>query len=147
MFHSTEHTRTYPCASCGGQLNFDIASQKLRCPNCGNYYDVSAPNTPVRSRELQGAMQQLKELQQRQQGPNVTGMREVKCQNCGGETEFAGSLTATKCPYCATPIQRDDVHNAPGAVTGRRRAAVPGRRKTGPPAHREMGHQALVRAE
>jgi DNA-directed RNA polymerase subunit RPC12/RpoP len=116
MFHSTEHTRTYPCASCGGQLNFDIASQKLRCPNCGNYYDVSAPNTPVRSRELQGAMQQLKELQRRQEGPNVTGMREVKCQNCGGETEFAGSLTATKCPYCATPIQRDDVHNAPARL-------------------------------
>jgi DNA-directed RNA polymerase subunit RPC12/RpoP len=116
MFHSTEHTRTYPCASCGGQLNFDIASQKLRCPNCGNYYDVSAPNTPVRSRELRGAMQQLKELQRRQEGPNVTGMREVKCQNCGGETEFAGSLTATKCPYCATPIQRDDVHNAPARL-------------------------------
>jgi DNA-directed RNA polymerase subunit RPC12/RpoP len=116
MFHSTEQTRTYPCASCGGQLNFDIASQKLRCPNCGNYYDVSAPNTPVRSRELQGAMQQLRELQRRQEGPNVTGMREVKCQNCGGETEFAGSLTATKCPYCATPIQRDDVHNAPARL-------------------------------
>ena len=57
MFHHTERTRTYPCASCGGQLNFDIASQKLRCPNCGNYYDVTAPNTPVRSRELRGAMQ------------------------------------------------------------------------------------------
>ena len=61
-------------------------------------------------------MQQLKELQRRQEGPNVTGMREVKCQNCGGETEFAGSLTATKCPYCATPIQRDDVHNAPARL-------------------------------
>jgi DNA-directed RNA polymerase subunit RPC12/RpoP len=116
MFHQTEHTRTYPCASCGGQLNFDIASQKLRCPSCGNYSDITAPNTPVRSRELRGAMQQLKEIQQRQAGPNITGMREVKCQNCGGTTEFAGSLTATKCPYCATPIQRDDVHNAPARL-------------------------------
>jgi predicted RNA-binding Zn-ribbon protein involved in translation (DUF1610 family) len=116
MFHGTEKTRTYPCESCGGQLNFDIGSQKLRCPNCGNYYDVTAPDTPVRSRELQSAMQQLRELQQRQGGPNVTGMREVACQNCGGTTEFAGSLTATKCPYCATPIQRDDVHNAPARL-------------------------------
>jgi predicted RNA-binding Zn-ribbon protein involved in translation (DUF1610 family) len=116
MFHSTEHTRTYPCASCGGQLNFDIASQKLRCPNCGNYYDISAPNTAVRSRELHGAMRQLKELERHQHGPNVTGLREVVCQNCGGAAEFAGSLTATKCPYCATPIQRDDVHNAPARL-------------------------------
>lgn len=116
MFHQTEHTRTYPCASCGGQLNFDIASQKLRCPSCGNYSEISAPNTPVRSRELRSAMQHLRAVQQRQQGPSVTGMREVKCQNCGGTTEFAGSLTATKCPYCATPIQRDDVHNAPARL-------------------------------
>nr|WP_231639630.1 hypothetical protein [Mycobacterium sp. Marseille-P9652] len=116
MLHQTEHTRTYPCPSCGGQLNFDIASQKLRCPSCGNYSDVSAPDTPVKSRELRAAMQQLREMQQRQAGPNVTGMREVKCQNCGGTTEFAGSLTATKCPYCATPIQRDDVHNAPARL-------------------------------
>lgn len=116
MFHQTERTRTYPCASCGGQLNFDIASQKLRCPSCGNYSEVSAPNTPVRSRELRGAMQQLVALQQRQEGPDVTGMREVKCQNCGGTTEFVGSLTSTKCPYCATPIQRDDVHNAPARL-------------------------------
>ncbi|PJE01455.1 MAG: hypothetical protein CK428_31175 [Mycobacterium sp.] len=116
MFHQTEQTRTYPCASCGGQLNFDIASQKLRCPNCGNYYDVTAPNTAVRSRELRTAMHQLREIQRGQAGPNVSGMREVKCQNCGGTTEFAGSLTATKCPYCATPIQRDDVHNAPARL-------------------------------
>jgi DNA-directed RNA polymerase subunit RPC12/RpoP len=116
MVHRTEHTRTYPCASCGGQLNFDIASQKLRCPSCGNYSEVAAPNTPVRSRELRGAMQQLRDMQQRQAGPSVTGMREVKCQNCGGTTEFAGSLTATKCPYCATPIQRDDVHEAPARL-------------------------------
>lgn len=116
MFHQTERTLTYPCGSCGGQLNFDIASQKMRCPNCGNYYDVTAPNTPVRSRELSGAMQQLREMQRGHEGPNVSGMREVKCQNCGGTTEFAGSLTSTKCPYCATPIQRDDVHNAPARL-------------------------------
>ncbi|OBJ51706.1 hypothetical protein [Mycobacterium sp. 1423905.2] len=116
MFHQTERTRTYPCAACGGQLNFDIASQKLRCPSCGNYYDITAPNNPVRSRELHSAMQQLRALQQRQDAPNITGMREVACQNCGGTTEFVGSLTATKCPYCATPIQRDDVHNAPARL-------------------------------
>jgi DNA-directed RNA polymerase subunit RPC12/RpoP len=116
MLHRTEGTRTYPCGACGGQLNFDIASQKLRCPNCGNYYDISAPNTAVRSRELREAMRQLHAAQQSQEGPDVSGLREVKCQNCGGTTEFAGSLTATKCPYCATPIQRNDVHNAPARL-------------------------------
>ena len=32
---------------------------------------------------------------------------------CGGKTTFTGSLTSTRCPYCATPIQREDVHEAP----------------------------------
>ena len=39
--------------------------------------------------------------------------KEIVCQNCGGHTTFSGTLTATRCPYCATPIQRDDVHDAP----------------------------------
>ena len=43
----------------------------------------------------------------------VTGEKEVVCQNCGGRTTFTGTLTSTRCPYCATPIQRDDVHDAP----------------------------------
>ncbi|MFC3242966.1 hypothetical protein ACFOJ6_12055 [Gordonia humi] len=37
---------------------------------------------------------------------------EVVCQSCGGTTVFNGSLTATRCPYCATPIQRDDVQDS-----------------------------------
>ncbi len=116
MLHSTELTRTYPCESCGGQLAFDIASQKLRCPSCGTYQDITTPNTPVQSRELRSAMQHLRAAQQGVAAPKLVGAREVKCQNCGGTTEFAGTLTATKCPYCATPIQRDDVHNAPARL-------------------------------
>jgi hypothetical protein len=38
--------------------------------------------------------------------------KEVVCQSCGGRTAFSGSLTATRCPYCATPIQRNDVQDA-----------------------------------
>ncbi|WP_063920733.1 hypothetical protein [Nocardia mikamii] len=116
MLHRTELTRTYPCAACGGQLVFDIASQQLRCPSCGNYSPLSAPRAPVVARDLRQAMGELRALQAVTTGPEVTGEREVKCQNCGGTTTFVGSLTATRCPYCATPIQRDDVHNAPARL-------------------------------
>ncbi|WP_181063577.1 hypothetical protein [Nocardia nova] len=116
MLHRTELTRTYPCPACGGQLVFDIASQQLRCPSCGNYSPLSAPRAPVVARDLRQAMGELRALQAVTAGPQVTGDREVKCQNCGGTTTFVGSLTATRCPYCATPIQRDDVHNAPARL-------------------------------
>lgn len=116
MLHTTELTRTYPCSSCGGQLAFDPVGQDLLCPNCGNRSAITTPQEPVQARELAPAMAALHELQARESGPQVTGEWEVKCQNCGGTTSFTGSLTATKCPYCATPIQRDDVHNAPARL-------------------------------
>lgn len=43
----------------------------------------------------------------------AAAQKEIVCQNCGGHTTFSGSLTAIRCPYCATPIQRDDIHDAP----------------------------------
>ncbi|MEC3956058.1 hypothetical protein VMT65_23685 [Nocardia sp. CDC153] len=116
MLHRTELTRTYPCAACGAQLVFDPVGQDLLCPSCGNRAAVSAPDVPVEARELGPAIAALREMQAGQAGPQVTGEWEVKCQNCGGTTGFTGSLTATKCPYCATPIQRDDVHNAPARL-------------------------------
>lgn len=116
MLHSTELTRTYPCAACGGQLVFDIDSQQLRCPSCGNYSPLSVARAPVSARDLRHAMEELRTAQAVTAGPQVTGDREVKCQNCGGTTTFVGSLTATRCPYCATPIQREDVYNAPARL-------------------------------
>ncbi|MCU1643193.1 MAG: Anther-specific proline-rich protein [Nocardia sp.] len=116
MLHTTEQTRTYPCSSCGGQLGFDPVGQDLLCPNCGNRSAITVPNTPVQARELGPAIAELRQIQAGQAGPQVTGEWEVKCQNCGGTTGFNGTLTATRCPYCATPIQRDDVHNAPARL-------------------------------
>src|SRR5699024_6398583 len=39
--------------------------------------------------------------------------KEIVCQSCGGHSAFVGSLTAIRCPYCNTPIQRDDLQDAP----------------------------------
>lgn len=116
MLHRTERTRTYPCAACGAQLMFDPVGQDLLCPSCGNRSAITAPAEPVVARELGPAIEELRRLQAGEAGPRVDGEWEVKCQNCGGTTTFTGSLTATRCPYCATPIQRDDVHNAPARL-------------------------------
>ena len=45
--------------------------------------------------------------------PAASDEHQVVCQNCGGTTVFTGTLTATRCPYCASPIQRDDIQDAP----------------------------------
>ncbi|MCU1498246.1 MAG: Anther-specific proline-rich protein, partial [Acidimicrobiales bacterium] len=116
-FQVTEHTRTYPCSQCGAQLVFDIKLQKLACPSCGfsTDIDVSELAAPT-EHDLQSTMAQLRAFAAQNQAPQVAGEKEVVCQNCGGHTTFTGTLTATRCPYCATPIQRNDVHDAPARL-------------------------------
>lgn len=112
MHHVTESSRTYPCASCGGELHFDIATQRLKCQHCGNLHDLREAGGIVEENDLSTAVVFARAGRSRASA-QVAGEKEIVCQNCGGHTTFAGTLTANKCPYCATPIQRNDIHDAP----------------------------------
>lgn len=110
--HHTEQTRTYPCHQCGASLGFDIGTQQLRCPSCGNIQPViEDAGRQVVEHDLRAAWGQQQSSMARFAGTAAT--KEIVCQNCGGHTTFNGTLTATRCPYCATPIQRNDIHDAP----------------------------------
>jgi DNA-directed RNA polymerase subunit RPC12/RpoP len=112
--HVTEVTRTYPCTACGAQLVFDPASQQLRCPSCGNTVAIQGrPYRGLAKHDLGSTMRGLAAL--RAQAP-ATLEKEIVCQACGGHTTFTGSLTAVRCPYCNTPIQRDDLKDAPARL-------------------------------
>ncbi len=114
VLHSTEQTRTYPCASCGGELHFDPKLQKLSCDHCGSVYELTADTAALAvEQDLRTAIAALQASRAQGLQSLVVQEKEVVCQNCGGHSTFSGSLTAERCPYCATPIQRDDVHTAP----------------------------------
>lgn len=116
-FQVTEQTRTYPCSQCGAQLVFDIAKQKLACPSCGYEADIDTSQlAPPEEHDLATVVQRLRTLEAEAAARPPSGEKEIVCQSCGGHTTFTGSLTATRCPYCATPIQRDDVHEAPARI-------------------------------
>lgn len=110
--HRTEITRTYPCRACGAQLVFDPASGKLRCPSCGSMMDVTGGPGRIVKHDLGEATRAIRAAAALPAGLE----REVVCQACGGRTSFTGTLTATRCPYCATPIQRDDLKDAPSRL-------------------------------
>ncbi len=109
MFQDTEQTRTYPCGSCGDDLVFDPASQQLRSPSCGRTYPITVGDSAqITLHDLGSTMAELERVRSRHDVP-VSTEREIVCQSCGGHTMFSGTLTATRCPYCNTAIQRDDV--------------------------------------
>lgn len=110
--HVTEQTRTYPCGSCGASLVFDPAHQNLTCPSCSTSYSITLDPTATLTRHpLQTTVSQLRALAA--PAGQTGNEHEVICQSCGGRTIFNGTLTATRCPYCATPIQRTDIQDSP----------------------------------
>lgn len=110
--HVTETTRTYPCRACGGQLIFDPRQGKLRCSSCGNTAEVVGGSGTIMKHDLRQATAAIRAAG----ALPGTLEREVVCQACGGHTAFTGTLTATRCPYCATPVQRDDLKDVPSRL-------------------------------
>ena len=106
--------QTYPCLQCGANLAYDPAAGMLLCGSCGYSRPVALdPAQGIPSHDML-AMRRNPELRGLLASASLDGaVYEIQCQNCGGTTTFTGTLTATKCPFCATPIQRTDIQNAP----------------------------------
>jgi predicted RNA-binding Zn-ribbon protein involved in translation (DUF1610 family) len=107
--------RIFPCNQCGADLEFNIGQQQLACPYCGAVQQIALPaNAEIVENDYQGMLQQLQALKER--GGNeqeaATGNHEIRCDSCGANVVFQGTLTSTNCPYCASPLQRDKIHDA-----------------------------------
>ncbi|MGH1505451.1 MAG: hypothetical protein ACRBI6_18005 [Acidimicrobiales bacterium] len=111
-YYEQEDVGDRPCSACGGTLVFDIPTQGLKCTHCGNAEEiVHAAGAAVEEQAIKRAMAAAHGMGDRL--AHYEGEKEIICQNCGGHTTFTGTFTSTRCPYCATPLQRTDVHEAP----------------------------------
>lgn len=80
------------CPNCGGVMEFDPASQKMKCPYCDTQVEVQKTGE---KKESEGKTQ--KEAQQEGK------FRVVTCKNCGAELLTDEFTTATFCSYCGSP--------------------------------------------
>lgn len=107
-----DRPRVFPCAGCGANLQFDVAAQSLKCPYCGHEQDLGiADDATVAERDLAAGLARLA-AGRTKATPRDGAAREIRCRDCGGETRFEGTLTASACPYCAAPLQIEDAHVA-----------------------------------
>jgi predicted RNA-binding Zn-ribbon protein involved in translation (DUF1610 family) len=129
----TGQARLFPCQACGADLKFHIGLQSLSCEFCGHQQDIQHRDDAVVEQDFQQMLQRLQ--QQRQERKRqadraqaaggvsdngaATGQRaaehlqqEVRCESCGGNVEFYGTLTSTSCPYCGVPMQLEHAHQA-----------------------------------
>ena len=111
--------RIFPCEQCGADLEFSIGTQSLQCPFCGTVKQIELPSeTMIVERDYLEMLANLKRLheQGREQVEGATDEHAVRCESCGGEVVFQGTLTSSQCPYCASPLQRDKIHDAPNRI-------------------------------
>ena len=111
--------RIFPCGECGADLEFSIGTQSLKCPFCGAVKTIEvAEDAAVVEHDFHAMLEQLKS--QRAQGvqndETAEGEHAIRCGSCGAEVVFQGTLTSSQCPYCACPLQRDKIHDAPTRV-------------------------------
>ncbi len=106
--------RIFPCDQCGADLEFSIGQQSLQCPYCHAVKQLTPTLEEIRENDYVDMLARLKAL--REAGEEVVytaeGIHEVRCESCGANVVFEGTLTSSACPYCASPLQRDKVHDA-----------------------------------
>ena len=111
--------RIFPCDECGADLQFSIGTQSLKCPFCGAVKTIEiAEDSKVSENDFAAMVEKLRRQHQEGHEDDESAENEhaVRCGACGAEVVFQGTLTSSECPYCACPLQRDKIHDAPTRI-------------------------------
>ncbi len=96
----------YKCPCCGGQIEFDSASQNMKCPYCDTEYEVETLKSydDVLSGEQADKMDWDTSAGSEWSEGETEGMRVYSCKSCGGEIVADETTAASACPFCDNPI-------------------------------------------
>lgn len=111
--------RIFPCDECGADLEFSIGTQTMKCPYCGAVKTIEISATAeIVEHDFHAMLEQLKaqHLEGKQDDETAESEHAIRCSSCGAEVIFQGTLTSSQCPYCANPLQRDKIHDAPTRI-------------------------------
>lgn len=90
---------SFPCSSCGADLEFKPGTEHLECPYCGTLNHIEV---------LQEEIEELDYRTFLQEATDVEGATEerltVNCGTCGGVTCLGENVTADKCEFCGSRI-------------------------------------------
>lgn len=99
----------YKCPSCGGAIEFDSHSQKMKCPYCDTEFDLET--LKKYDEQLSKEAEQKDDISDWQTDPGkqwqegeTDGMNVYTCKSCGGEIVSDENTGAISCPYCGNPV-------------------------------------------
>ncbi|WP_029675011.1 hypothetical protein [Butyrivibrio sp. VCB2006] len=91
----------YECPACGGAMEFNPKTQKIKCPFCDSEFDVK---DYVANHNSQGAAEAADEYTNQNTTDDGQQLYIYKCGSCGGEILATESLGSTKCPFCSNNV-------------------------------------------
>ena len=99
------HIIEYKCPCCGGIVEFDSASQKMKCPYCETTFDPSAMLEKDEALNQQAPDTAHWDTPQEQfDASEIESMGVYTCNSCGGEIISDSNTGATHCPFCGNPV-------------------------------------------
>jgi len=115
--------RIFPCESCGSDLEFHIGEQAMKCPHCGHVKQIERRlEGELPEQDFHAMLEHIRKWREEAQTKKInadpemaeaeSAHRELRCDSCGGNVEFYGTLTSTFCPYCGSPMQLEKAHKS-----------------------------------
>lgn len=90
-----EKSEVYLCENCGGNMEYDIQSEKLKCPYCDTIVEI------VDEKNIKEYSFADVDLHEKNSDWN-NEVEVLKCESCGAETVADKHATAVICAYCGS---------------------------------------------
>ncbi len=90
--------KRFPCPGCSAEMQFDPASEQLKCAFCGQTAPAPSSEAPVAPHPLEAA------LAAAPQAALGSQALQVSCQGCGSAVVFEPPEVAGVCSFCGSPI-------------------------------------------
>lgn len=96
----------FKCPSCGGAINFDTKSQKMKCPYCNSEFDINNLQSydEILNCEVKDDTFWNSSTTNSWKSDEASGLKTYICNSCGGEIICDENTAAKSCPFCDNPI-------------------------------------------
>lgn len=94
----------YKCPCCGGAIEFNSNSQKMKCPYCDTEFEIEALKEFTEASQSAGDSLDWDCPSSEWGAEETSGMKVYSCKSCGGQIVADDTTAASACPYCDSPI-------------------------------------------
>lgn len=106
-----------PCNECGAPLTFQPGQGNMVCQFCGTENEIEGAGQAVSPWGKQTGnapeireLDYLKALNDALDDAEIEETITIRCTGCGAEVGLDASTQADQCPFCATPMAREESH-------------------------------------